>query len=70
MSVITYAVAHVKVSSIIVCGHTRCGGVDTCLDIARGIAPLPPRRLGKYLKNLIELARPVVDQLPPNPNLE
>jgi carbonic anhydrase len=31
-SVILYAVEHLKISHIIVCGHTHCGGIQACLS--------------------------------------
>ena len=49
-SVIEYAVAHVKVNTIILCGHTKCGGA---------IASLGDADLGHTLKNQAEL-----DKLP------
>jgi len=30
-SVIEYAVAHLRVSTVVVCGHTQCGGVGAAL---------------------------------------
>ena len=30
-AVITYAVKHLKVKEVVLCGHTLCGGVNACL---------------------------------------
>ena len=57
LSVLTYAVATVGVSHVIVAGHTHCGGAETCAKIAAGEAPLPPFPLGPWLTPLVEIAK-------------
>ena len=50
-AVITFAVAHLKVKHVVVCGHTSCGGVNAALSNARlGVIDtwlLPLRQLRK-----------------------
>ncbi|KAG6990960.1 carbonic anhydrase [Physcia stellaris] len=53
-AVITYAVAHLKVKQVVVCGHTSCGGVAAALANGRlGVIDtwlLPLRQLRKKHK--------------------
>ncbi|KAL8793568.1 MAG: hypothetical protein Q9195_003830 [Heterodermia aff. obscurata] len=53
-AVITYAVAHLKVKQVVVCGHTSCGGVAAALGNGRlGVIDtwlLPLRQLRKKHK--------------------
>lgn len=60
LSVLTYAVKELKVSQIIIAGHTDCGGVKAAHDIAHppcsGCEP-PPEPLPRWLAPLTEIAR-------------
>ncbi len=57
MSVINYAVAHLKVKHIVVCGHYECGGIK---------ASLQPKDLGilnPWLRNIRDVYRMHLDEL-------
>ena len=64
LSVLTYAVATVGVSHVIVAGHTHCGGVEYCYDNAAALPnpppnplpPLPDPILNTWLGDLYALA--------------
>jgi len=51
MSVINYAVCHLKVKHIIVCGHTHCGGVEAAMT-AEDFGVLNP-----WLRNIRDVYR-------------
>ncbi|GAB3996891.1 carbonate dehydratase [Spirosoma daeguense] len=57
MSVINYAVRHLKVNHIVVCGHYECGGVKASLEAADlGI-------LNPWLRNIRDVYRIHMDEL-------
>ncbi|KAI0260064.1 carbonic anhydrase [Gloeopeniophorella convolvens] len=58
LSVISFAVEAIKVTHILVVGHTVCGGAQACLNTALGIPidPPPAPVLQKWLSPLIDLA--------------
>jgi carbonic anhydrase len=52
---IDFAVAHLGVPDIIVCGHSGCGGVKAALDDLVGIGPQTPS-LREWLEGLLPAA--------------
>ena len=52
---IDFAVAHLGVPDIIICGHTGCGGVKAALDDLVGIGPETPS-LREWLEGLLPAA--------------
>src|SRR5690554_6924812 len=56
-SVINYAVTHVKVNHIIVCGHYNCGGVKAAME-AKDLGILNP-----WLRNIRDVYREHKDEL-------
>ena len=57
MSVINYAVAHLKVNHIVVCGHYYCGGVKAAMD-SQDLGILNP-----WLRNIRDVYRIHRDEL-------
>lgn len=43
MSVLNYAVLHLKVNHVVVCGHYNCGGVNPTIQ---------PKNSGRYYEDL------------------
>jgi carbonic anhydrase len=61
-----YAVAHLEVPAIVVCGHDGCGGIKGALEADPGISALPS------LREWLQGAQPAVDavaHLPPEERL-
>lgn len=59
-----YAVKHLKVSHIVVMGHSGCGGVEACCDLCEGHAPdleKPDSFIGAWLEELRPAYAPVAD---------
>lgn len=50
-SVLEYAVEHLEVEHIIVCGHTHCGGITACVN---GIEP------GNHVHDWLRFAQPAI----------
>ena len=57
MSVISYAVRHLKVKHIIVCGHYNCGGVKAAMQ------PMDMGILNPWLRNIRDVYRTHQDEL-------
>ncbi|TBU45969.1 carbonic anhydrase [Dichomitus squalens] len=57
VSVLTYAVEHLKVDHIVVVGHTLCGGVKACGEAAQAPASPPANALQRWLVPLTDFAR-------------
>lgn len=57
MSVINYAVRHLKVNHIVVCGHYECGGVRASLE------PADLGILNPWLRNIRDVYRIHMDEL-------
>lgn len=57
-----YAVQHLKVAHIIVMGHSRCGGVQGCIDMCSGNAPELEER-DSFIGRWLEILRPGFDRL-------
>lgn len=59
-SVINYAIRHLKVKHIIVCGHYNCGGVKAAM-IARDLGLLNPWLRG--IRDVYRIHKPELDQI-------
>jgi len=57
MSVINYAVEHLKVKHVVVCGHTACGGVKAAME-SKDLGILNP-----WLRNIRDVYRHHADEL-------
>lgn len=55
-AVVEYAVGSLEVEHLIVCGHTRCGGMSAALD-AIDDPPAEPSAVTRWLRPVVELAR-------------
>jgi carbonic anhydrase len=56
----------VRPTTVLIVGHTKCGGAEASLKAARG-QPLPPGPLGRWLTPLTELTTRLGLQLLPDP---
>lgn len=57
MSVINYAVEHLKVKHVVVCGHTACGGVKAAME-SKDLGILNP-----WLRNIRDVYRTHAEEL-------
>jgi carbonic anhydrase len=64
MSVINYAVRHLKVNHIVVCGHYNCGGVKAAMQ------PVDMGILNPWLRNIRDVYRLHLDELNAIENLD
>ncbi|RKP39497.1 carbonic anhydrase [Dimargaris cristalligena] len=56
MSVLEYAIRHLGVQHVVVCGHTKCGGVQ---------AALANKSVGSYLDPWLEKLKRLIPRIPP-----
>ena len=64
---IEYAVNVLKVSHLIVMGHTHCGGVKGCYDMCSGHAPKLEEKTS-FVGRWMDILRPGYDRLPEGPD--
>jgi carbonic anhydrase len=64
LSVLEYAVAHLQVEHVIVCGHYGCGGVEAAMD------PTPHGLVDNWLRNIRDVAATSYKELAPLPEEE
>lgn len=60
---IEYAVCSLKISHLIVLGHSSCGGVKGCYDMCNGTAP-ELEEPSSYVGRWMDILRPSYDDLP------
>lgn len=53
---IAYAIEHLAIDDIVVCGHTGCGGIKALADMAQGVANSHP--LDPHLSRWVDYTRP------------
>lgn len=63
---IEYAVCHLKVSNILLVGHSSCGGVAGCYDMCTGNAPELEERTS-FIGRWMDILRPGFDKVHKSP---
>ncbi|RRZ87223.1 carbonic anhydrase [Erwinia sp. 198] len=54
MSVLQYALGHLQINTVILCGHYGCGGIRAALELQQIDAPLSPDPLTRHLQRLYD----------------
>ncbi|MEL6883093.1 MAG: carbonic anhydrase [Pseudomonadota bacterium] len=57
---VEYAVTVLKVTHLVVLGHSRCGGVQGCIDMCKGNAPALEEK-GSFVGRWMDILRPKYD---------
>lgn len=57
MSALEYAVEHLHVNHIIICGHSKCGGCIAALEAAIQPPVGPKNAVDRWIAPIVELAR-------------
>jgi carbonic anhydrase len=66
---VEYAVAALKVSHLVVLGHSSCGGVQGCLDMCSGAAP-HLEEASSFVGRWMDLLRPGYERVKDEPDAE
>ena len=62
LAAIEYAVSHLRVSHVVVLGHSNCGGIQALMQRA-GSAPAAHEGCGQHLERWINMAAPVRERV-------
>ena len=64
---VEYAVTVLQVAHIVVLGHSRCGGVQGCIDMCEGRAP-ELEEMSSFVGRWMDILRPKYEQVADIPN--